>query len=574
MMRFMLSLLLAILACSVLATAASNPITINLKVDVPGEEEFYPEGMMCGSEIHGYEGICELWEDNIIFDKYHYDNVHDLAHISIHKYREEPEGPNTYYKYYYYSDLHISPRENKPIEVTFDKKIEIKKGDLPDGISLSIGTKQTTCIEDPVFTYSPTFSTSTGFEAADEIETYLPDFADVYDISLFYSEQDDPDDWPFKDNYYIAKLENNDVITIKWPDIYVNDKKITEKVSLDKLWDDLYSQRCYRISERRYEEASIVDYEGIEEPEKPFDEEYEQEQEAPEVPKCPKGYELKNGKCVAIGCTKDSQCKSGEVCDKNKKACVKKEPECKTEKDCSTFDVCVNGKCQKPNFVLIIYPQDGYTYADVKKFKDDIVNNFAKGLNIDQCKETIKVIPDEPCPEIKYGDCGAGGLKGLQTCFLAQNPSLNNYKLITLGIGKKGPSSGSAGRACGDRRLLFAQYVPGVNENTPVHEMGHVFGLVDEYCYNLPGNTLCNDQNCNLNPTDPALDGDDAAKGIDSKDNRAYCKERFGYSQVALGNKWNYPDEGRARMSYSGAPGPRSWDKYEIARLNEVLKCA
>ena len=94
-----------------------------------------------------------------------------------------------------------------------------------------------------------------------------------------------------------------------------------------------------------------------------------------------------------------------------------------------------------------------------------------------------------------------------------------------------------------------------------------------------------------MNPTDSALDGDDTPvlpyfghKLISDlafweKHDKVffdnYCTDHTGYPQLVLGNKWDYPNEGRTYMSSTLSPGPKGWDKYERKHLNNhaLLQC-
>jgi hypothetical protein len=84
---------------------------------------------------------------------------------------------------------------------------------------------------------------------------------------------------------------------------------------------------------------------------------------------------------------------------------------------------------------------------------------------------------------------------------------------------------------------------------------------------------------CSINPTDPEYDGDDRIKGTEDpstyNNTKSYCERQFGYRILVKGNKWDYPNEGRAIMSYAEAPSPRGWDYYEKRHLNShpLLQC-
>jgi hypothetical protein len=252
-----------------------------------------------------------------------------------------------------------------------------------------------------------------------------------------------------------------------------------------------------------------------------------------------------------------------------------------------------------PSFVLLLFPgNEDYTKEGLFAEKEHVVSAFTNGLDFNDCKERVKVIIGDVCEGVDYGECSEKNALATTYCFFGNDSDMRYYyyqnvPFIMLGLGKHGMGvtafSSTQGVSCGNGFPGFMFLNTGSDKADVIiaHEIAHRFGLVDEYCYNPPGNDKCPSGYCGPNPTDPKFDGNE----ISSSDfwwqleitwnirnfvyNEHYCSEKFGWDKEVLGNKWNYPEEGRSIMSDADAPGPRAWDYYDKEHLNAhyLLQC-
>ena len=265
---------------------------------------------------------------------------------------------------------------------------------------------------------------------------------------------------------------------------------------------------------------------------------------------------------------------------------------CNSEYDCENYQTCINNQCKKYNLQIILYPSDTYKPEELEGLKDGLIDFFTKNIGMENCKQKFLVKIEDPCPGVENDVCSDENKEAVLNCFEDRITNYDKIPTAFVGIGTK--FHGNAGRVCGLNKfptIIFSMK----NQVVISHEMGHSYGLLDEYCYNPPNNEKCPiNRYCDVNPTDPKFDGDESVLGwigavadwvdyhitswvfgTQEETTYQYCLNRFGYGGEVYGNKWDYPEEGRAIMSYSNAPGPRGWDYYEKVHLNShgLLQC-
>jgi streptogramin lyase len=123
-------------------------------------------------------------------------------------------------------------------------------------------------------------------------------------------------------------------------------------------------------------------------------------------------------------------------------------------------------------------------------------------------------------------------------------------------------------------------------DSVTAHELGHIFGLADQYCSTRAGSTdaRCNDGDSQgdgattgtVNWLDAALPYDcppdgsaDSGGGLCCNFGGNSCKT-VNYGVCCEGNK--NASGGRSTMSYANAAGPRGFDGHDMARLNTISK--
>lgn len=456
------------------------------------------------------------------------------------------------------------------MDIDLDKTVGFE-ANPPTGFDVYLDSLDQWCEDGGVFT--PIFIAYTPDANTPDIdELYMPSGMDRYMLSISRIE----DDMFVDQHIYLLELEDCDNIWVSDYSVYINDE-LVQRLDLDK--NDPYkflAEHCISdkpiVMDAVSKESDEVEDEDEDVTDEGPEAEPEQEQvtEEPEqTMTCKPGYTFINGDCIAVGCSSDKDCVFGQYCDSKVHACVKSE--CIADKECRLDQVCSHGNCQEPKFVLALFSDDGFD--KIKTARNDIITKFTKNINLEPSQ--IKTAVSD-C-EVEYGDFE--DFKNVKDCFYKEFPELRNYyaKTVFMQLSDNELDSGTPGRAMsGWPSKIFAQYVEGT-ERVPVHEMGHSFGLLDEYCYNPPDNDKCPEGRvCNINPTDPELDGDDPIKP--NKDDKYweeydkkqenYCLKRFGTVKRVMGNKWDYPNEGRSFMSGGASPGPWDWDIYDKKHLN------
>ena len=132
------------------------------------------------------------------------------------------------------------------------------------------------------------------------------------------------------------------------------------------------------------------------------------------------------------------------------------------------------------------------------------------------------------------------------------------------------------GEFCGVVGLTFGTgtiFLGAVSEEITTHEMGHEWGLVDEYfdTCRCQGKTAYNCLDAGLGGSDP-VGGDGSGQPFTSD----YCAggSKCAVFQVSCLGNLN-PEGGRCIMGPAGAPGPRAFCQHCMDHLNSLgfLKC-
>lgn len=153
---------------------------------------------------------------------------------------------------------------------------------------------------------------------------------------------------------------------------------------------------------------------------------------------------------------------------------------------------------------------------------------------------------------------------------------------VVIGLSETSPCPPTAGLS----NLVNTIWVTNLSEIITAHELGHIYGLEDQYCSNQAGSV---DQRCNDGdywgdgiigdpnyldadlPFDCPPDGSEDSTGANccnfSLFNNCTIKN---YGVCCYGNKNS--NGGRSTMSYSNAPGPRGFDDHELSYLSTKSK--
>ncbi|MFH1404113.1 MAG: hypothetical protein ABIH11_07585 [Candidatus Altiarchaeota archaeon] len=259
-------------------------------------------------------------------------------------------------------------------------------------------------------------------------------------------------------------------------------------------------------------------------------------------------------------------------------------------------DTCEDGKCiVVPNLRYLFVP---VRWAGTQQQFDDAVD--------EQLDFFINAIPLKDCPEeveVEKVDLADGLGAGDFDCYTSSvrdhvdglGIDRSEYDAV-IGLTDQNLCGGVVGRSNGaDTIWSFTGYA-----SVTAHELGHIYGLEDEYCSNVAGATdgRCNDGD---SQNDGAATGDlnylksggvedCPPDGSNDSTNNECCNffddewwhavrscTGMGYGICCLGNKNS--QGGRAIMSFADvdvlSPGPRAFDETSKAHLATVpvLKC-
>jgi hypothetical protein len=202
-----------------------------------------------------------------------------------------------------------------------------------------------------------------------------------------------------------------------------------------------------------------------------------------------------------------------------------------------------------------------------------------------QMKFFVKTIPLKDCPQrirvtildvktqnnnqftCSKAECGVGNVRAFVS---GLGISIADYDAI-VGV-TSWPKCSDNSNIVGCSNLADTIWITSRFESVTAHEMGHIYGLSDEYCSNPGGSTdcRCNDGDvasaaCSVSGNDGAKTGDrnwlDPALGCNPfgppcVNAEKQCKD-VNYNICSLGN--TNTGGGRCIMSYADAPGPREF---------------
>ncbi len=200
------------------------------------------------------------------------------------------------------------------------------------------------------------------------------------------------------------------------------------------------------------------------------------------------------------------------------------------------------------------------------------LNFFLNDVPLNACRERVKIkIPDTSRYNFNFTcsprNCNVNAIRNFANQIEGIG-ELEEYDVIA-GLAETSPCPPIAGCSNGvDTIWVTSSY-----EVTTAHEIGHLFGLEDEYCSNPAGSwdSRCNDGGPPYGGSD--INYLDANLGCDPRDGFGCCGPSAGlsscsnvnYGVCCLGNV-NYLG-GRATMSYANAPDPRAFDDHSRAHL-------
>jgi len=217
------------------------------------------------------------------------------------------------------------------------------------------------------------------------------------------------------------------------------------------------------------------------------------------------------------------------------------------------------------------------------------VNFFLDEVPLNACRDRVLVRTLDVATQNFAGftcsarDCAVGSIRSFVREQLHIEPA--HYDII-VGLAETTPCSPLGGCSNGTDTI----WVTSEEDSIVAHEVGHIYGLEDQYCSNQAGST---DDRCN----DGDVQGDGAATGdVNWLDASAPCDcppdgsndsggspccnfdanhscASVGYGVCCYGNKNS--SGGRSIMSYANAPGPRRFDTHSIAHLSTIpqLNC-
>jgi uncharacterized protein YegL len=248
---------------------------------------------------------------------------------------------------------------------------------------------------------------------------------------------------------------------------------------------------------------------------------------------------------------------------------------CELDSDCLGNNVCVNNACASSKLHLVYLPVNwnpGTTELDneIKNHHDSLLNSIP---SLESCNNLVKRTVINQSLTVN----NIRQLKSSQSFNkiekFVKNNYANSYDYI-VAIGSADSFSGTKmGYTKKARNIVF---VKKGNPLVTAHEMGHQFGLYDEYC-SCPGEGYC-DEEPNPLTSDLGCDvyGDCCWEnfklfGFTIINNS--CSEPYGCSKCCWGNK-NLLG-GRSIMSWSNAPGPRQHDNVSLDHFatDERLRC-
>lgn len=222
---------------------------------------------------------------------------------------------------------------------------------------------------------------------------------------------------------------------------------------------------------------------------------------------------------------------------------------------------CKSGRCGEPPILRLVFIPVNWAspYNEFLVAVDEQANFLIENYGLDKCRDKIQITKSrEICTVFDTGDPGlcrsSKTIVGIKECSKRVVHEYKNQYII--GIMDK-DCRGSGLSSGGSRTVFVSRDAPEIT----AHEIGHEFGLRDEYCDKAP---YCG-ANASPNPLEAKYGCDaDVQMGLfDAKcgtydDNRC-CWDRGKYEVTCCGNINSLG--GRSIMSFSNAPGPRIFEE-------------
>ena len=267
-----------------------------------------------------------------------------------------------------------------------------------------------------------------------------------------------------------------------------------------------------------------------------------------------------------------------------------------TSKDVFCKDACEDGRCIIiPNVRLLFVPVNwSGNQASFEAATKTQVDFFIDAIPLKDCREEIEVVKLDVADALSGADfqCATAAVQN-HVDGLGINRA--DYDVV-VGLTNRRGCGGVVGRSNGaDTVWVYSGY-----QSVAAHELGHIYGLADQYCSNQAGSVdgRCNDgdiQNDGAlsgdknwidadNPYDcppnavPASDGKNCCNFFDNVwQNKVRNCSAVNYGVCCLGNKNSAG--GRSIMGFADvevvSPGARAFDGHDKAHLATIqqLKC-
>jgi hypothetical protein len=282
-----------------------------------------------------------------------------------------------------------------------------------------------------------------------------------------------------------------------------------------------------------------------------------------------------NYECLKQNINNDSFCNAflGE--------CVKNS--CQIDPDCPFGYLCNQNECVKPQLSIVFIPLSNISKSKKDTFLKKQESVFEKSFLLNNCssKSIYTVLPYK-----RIDNLSSYTMESFPIVIDKNYPELSYYKkLILVGI-IEGKESNGGGMSIKDINTVFI--ITNTEDYVLAHEIGHIYGLKDQYCYNPENNTRCYMGYCGPNYLRKELGGGeftikigiqngvrtvmDFFVKIFDKHFTNYCEQNFSYPDFATANK-NIKG-GRSVMGYN-SDGKYYFDKYEYAFFEqfESLRC-
>ena len=181
-------------------------------------------------------------------------------------------------------------------------------------------------------------------------------------------------------------------------------------------------------------------------------------------------------------------------------AAFKAELGCKDDKECGEDEVCSNSKCEKAKLIIAFIPVnwagDLATFTTVAEGE---INIFRQVTPLKECPNKVKVVL---IPEVCNIDCTKGvDLVQIEKSCVERWTYSYDYA-VALSNNEVCKANAIGGGFCCGPKSVFVEVYSNRGTMVTAHEIGHQFGLADEYCYsptskvNPTTEDLCPYQGC------------------------------------------------------------------------------